>query len=128
MLRLQAIATDSPGLCAIVDQDYIETIRVYYGSSQNGIQELGYNLNTREWGHYSFFSSGDAKSGVGCSMQVRDRIISTIIYFRDPTNGTLRKYSWKYSGNITDDQYNYVWPAGMYRLREICDVHIHADC
>jgi len=116
-IRIQAISTGSPGLCAIVNVDIIETIRVYYGGSQNGIQELGYMFTDDQWGEYAFWTEGDVKSGIGCTTKIVDGSISAIIYFRDSTNGTLRKYSWDY-GNTTGDPENYEWPAGMLCERD----------
>lgn len=63
---LQVLASDSPavGLRATFEAGNYPSMRLYYGTTDNSIQELTYNSSNKSW-HYTFlFPMSNGNSGI----------------------------------------------------------------
>ncbi|KAK6396799.1 hypothetical protein LTR65_008697 [Meristemomyces frigidus] len=93
-------ADSTVGLAACVDHNGMSGIRVYYGSSSGGIQEVGWQFDTDPgWTMWNFFNESDPTSGVACvtydANDEREGYIN--VYMRNTTTGVVQQSYWDYS-------------------------------
>ena len=99
-----AITTDvvSPsavGLAACWEKEGMNGIRVYYGSNEGYIQEVGWQFNETVWTAWYSFDDSDQNSGVACAIYNYQDNNYINVYYRNTTSNSVKQYYWSYKSN-----------------------------
>lgn len=79
--------------------------RVYYGDSDNYIQEIGWNPDNADsnpgWTKWYQFPQSDGKTGVGCATYVNSTESASYLnlFMRNATNNNVQQWWWNYGVN-----------------------------
>lgn len=82
--------------CADTDSNALDGIRVYFGSSNALIQEIGMDFSESSdfpiWHTWANFPGSDATAGVGCAIVDNHNHL----YLRNLSTGRLQQWTWDY--------------------------------
>ncbi|KAK5697193.1 hypothetical protein LTR97_007328 [Elasticomyces elasticus] len=97
-----ASTSGTAGLAACSDHIGMNGVRVYYGSGEGYVQEVGYQFNDTStgWTEWFSFSDSDANSGVACVVydDVEAEELYINVYMRN-TSGIVTQNYWNYYDN-----------------------------
>ncbi|KAK4501794.1 hypothetical protein PRZ48_007603 [Zasmidium cellare] len=89
-------STMSLAACADTTSNALNGIRVYFGSSNNLIQEIGMDFSESSgdpiWHVWANFPGSDASAGVGCAI-INDH---NHMYLRNSSTSRLQQWTWDY--------------------------------
>ncbi|KAF7185755.1 hypothetical protein HII31_12857 [Pseudocercospora fuligena] len=95
--------------CAGNSSDGLNGIRLYYGSTDGYVQEIGLDFNsTNVWTRLNGFAGSDAQSGVACTMTGN----VGHVYFRNTTNSALQQWTKDYASNSVQNSTTFGWQDG----------------
>lgn len=110
--------------CVVNTTAGISEIRVYYGASTGGVQEVIYGFGTDEWTQGDFFKGADSSSGVGCAVSNVLGADVINVFWRNTTTQSLQQVRWSFSDDA-DQSWTYCeWPS---RQGQHCVLNSQAD-
>ncbi|KAF2723970.1 hypothetical protein K431DRAFT_344470 [Polychaeton citri CBS 116435] len=99
-------APGTPALAACAGLAPMNGVRVYFGSNNGYIQEVGHNFTNTTWSDWYGFPDSDGDTGVACSVyETSDgKNMYNNVYYRNTTDNQIHQTYWDYSPG-----YNSVW-------------------